>query len=269
MIKFFRKIRQKLLSEKKFSSYITYAVGEVLLVVIGILLALQFNNWNQQSSNQEKEKWYLINIAEDIEYQKGDLKDLKEDYQLSIKVGKQLLKDYKARGSFAKIDSLNEKINILMVADNFPNINNTYQELVNSGQQNLIRNKDLSIDIIDYFLFCEDNDIDFVNNYNNIFYKEIYPVFSSLHQTSLEGIEFKKEEEDYLFFNDPKMNIYLQKKLIKPENNLRLLNAVRTNIAIDIFHLEMVNESLEAGLDLVKKIDAYLGLTQDMVNTYD
>lgn len=48
MIKFFRKIRQKLLSENKFSKYLLYAIGEIILVVIGILIALQINNRNEE-----------------------------------------------------------------------------------------------------------------------------------------------------------------------------------------------------------------------------
>ena len=47
MIKFFRKIRQKLLSEGKTGSYLKYAIGEIVLVVIGILIALSINNWNE------------------------------------------------------------------------------------------------------------------------------------------------------------------------------------------------------------------------------
>ena len=47
MIKFFRKIRQRLLSENKFSKYLFYAIGEIVLVVIGILIALQVNNKNE------------------------------------------------------------------------------------------------------------------------------------------------------------------------------------------------------------------------------
>ena len=57
MIKFFRHIRQKLLSENKFSKYLLYAIGEIILVVIGILIALSINNWNEQrkiKGNQEK-----------------------------------------------------------------------------------------------------------------------------------------------------------------------------------------------------------------------
>ena len=47
MIKFLRRIRQKLLSENKISKYVLYAIGEIFLVVIGILIALQINNWNE------------------------------------------------------------------------------------------------------------------------------------------------------------------------------------------------------------------------------
>ena len=62
MIKFFRKIRQKLLSENKFSKYLIYAIGEIVLVVIGILIALQINNWNELQKLNEKE----ISVAKEL-----------------------------------------------------------------------------------------------------------------------------------------------------------------------------------------------------------
>ena len=48
MIKFFRKIRQNMIKENKVSKYLLYAIGEIILVVIGILIALSINNWNEQ-----------------------------------------------------------------------------------------------------------------------------------------------------------------------------------------------------------------------------
>ncbi|MGW9684470.1 DUF6090 family protein [Flagellimonas sp. 2504JD1-5] len=66
MIKFFRRIRQRLLSENKFSKYLLYAIGEIVLVVIGILLALQVNNWNEQRKNRSNEYLYLINIRNEV-----------------------------------------------------------------------------------------------------------------------------------------------------------------------------------------------------------
>ena len=53
MIKFFRKIRHKLLNEGRLKKYLIYAIGEILLVMIGILLALQVNNWNEKNKKKE------------------------------------------------------------------------------------------------------------------------------------------------------------------------------------------------------------------------
>ena len=66
MIKFFRHIRQKLLSEDRFSKYLLYAIGEIVLVVIGILIALQINNWNENRINNKLELQYLKRLEKDI-----------------------------------------------------------------------------------------------------------------------------------------------------------------------------------------------------------
>ena len=67
MIKFFRKIRQKLVSENKFSKYLIYAIGEIILVVIGILIALQINNWNEQKKLNKEYISDLKSIKENLE----------------------------------------------------------------------------------------------------------------------------------------------------------------------------------------------------------
>ncbi|MAU15802.1 MAG: hypothetical protein CMH46_09715 [Muricauda sp.] len=59
MIKFFRRIRKKLLSENKFSKYLIYAIGEIILVVIGILIALSINNWNEKQKDLAQEQLIL------------------------------------------------------------------------------------------------------------------------------------------------------------------------------------------------------------------
>jgi hypothetical protein len=61
-MKIFRKIRQKYLSENKFRNYFIYAIGEIVLVVIGILIALQINNWNQAKKDDNALKEYLVKI---------------------------------------------------------------------------------------------------------------------------------------------------------------------------------------------------------------
>lgn len=70
MIKFFRRIRKSLINQSRMRKYFFYAIGEIVLVVIGILIALQINNWNEQQKLKLKEEAALVNILNSIE---GDL----------------------------------------------------------------------------------------------------------------------------------------------------------------------------------------------------
>ena len=66
MIKFFRRIRQNLLSENKTGKYLKYAIGEIILVVIGILIALSINNWNEDRKDKVREKATLYKFLQDL-----------------------------------------------------------------------------------------------------------------------------------------------------------------------------------------------------------
>jgi len=75
MIKFFRKIRQNLIKEGKTSKYFKYAIGEIILVVIGILIALQINNWNENRKIQQREVQILNEIKSDLSQTKKDIEE--------------------------------------------------------------------------------------------------------------------------------------------------------------------------------------------------
>jgi len=66
MLKIFRKIRQKLLDENKIGSYFKYAIGEIFLVVIGILIALSINNWNETRKKIESERDLMISLKKEL-----------------------------------------------------------------------------------------------------------------------------------------------------------------------------------------------------------
>jgi hypothetical protein len=73
MIRLFRKIRQQLLSENNYSMYFLYATGEIILVVFGILIALQIDNWNDNQRTRNIEQQYLLALKEEFEYNKNEL----------------------------------------------------------------------------------------------------------------------------------------------------------------------------------------------------
>lgn len=82
MINFFRKTREKMADDNRPLKYLRYAVGEIVLVVIGILIALSINNWNQKQLNHNKGQDYIFSLIEDA---KTDLSNLKMAIALNEK----------------------------------------------------------------------------------------------------------------------------------------------------------------------------------------
>ena len=150
MIKFFRKIRQRLLTENKFSKYLLYAIGEIILVVIGILIALQVNNWNEQ----EKLAYERITILQNL---KEDLTNDIENYLYSIerledrqKVADQVLLLFENIPE--TIDSSKTARNLLVlgfIEDHNPNFS-TYKEIQGSGKLALIKSKKIKTALANY-----------------------------------------------------------------------------------------------------------------------
>jgi hypothetical protein len=76
MLKFFRKIRQKLLQENKVTRYLAYAIGEIFLVVIGILIAININDWNNRQTKISNEKILITSLAEELSNREIKLKEI-------------------------------------------------------------------------------------------------------------------------------------------------------------------------------------------------
>jgi len=74
MLRFFRTLRQRLLTENRFRKYLLYAVGEILLVVVGILIALQINNWSEYRKDRQVEKEILQDLIQNLELHSATLK---------------------------------------------------------------------------------------------------------------------------------------------------------------------------------------------------
>ncbi len=91
MIKFFRRIRQQLVSQNKFSKYMIYAIGEIVLVVVGILIALSINNWNEGQKIKLQEKALLNNIIEDLKSDSLEFQNTLSHLQIQLKVVDELI----------------------------------------------------------------------------------------------------------------------------------------------------------------------------------
>ncbi len=137
MIKFFRKIRQNLLSEGKTGKYFKYAIGEIVLVVIGILIALQINNWNENRKLEAKTQNYYQQLLEDLYKDKAFAKSTIKKFERQRETYQDYLKIFddsklSANEMFQKLC----KLNMESFAINFNT--STIESLQNSGEIVLI-----------------------------------------------------------------------------------------------------------------------------------
>jgi len=140
MIKFFRHIRKRLLKENKTGKYLQYAIGEIVLVVIGILIALSINNWNEERLIRKSElnfyrntKQRLLDDADNIAAELRFNNKYTEQYKYAIK-----LIETKNKG---KKDTLGKiAVNLIGYSD-FDGQGNIHETMVNSGNIKLLRNE--------------------------------------------------------------------------------------------------------------------------------
>lgn len=142
MIQFFRKIRKELLTENKISKYLFYAIGEIVLVVIGILIALQINNWNNNRIKKNAENQYYQNIKRQITEDKqeiiGNINYNNVDLN-KLKYGVQIIEE----NDRSKTDSLGYIAMNLVRYSDFNRQSNIYETMVNSGEIKLLKNPDI------------------------------------------------------------------------------------------------------------------------------
>lgn len=166
MIKFFRHIRKTLIMENKTSKYFKYAIGEIVLVVIGILIALSINNWNEKRKQKISGRVYLERLIEDLEtdtkyYGRLETSFKKELINLEELIDTFLLKqNYK--GLEYIINNLDERLPELIVKTK------TYDEMVSTGALFFIDNKKVLTEIQEYYTWSERNQYFFKADNNDM-----------------------------------------------------------------------------------------------------
>ena len=149
MIKFFRKIRQNLLAEGKTEKYINYAIGEIVLVVIGILIALSINNWNESRKNKLTESEYYCKLLADFELDRQNIAVLYEESEHKIEISKRLLLELNNKNK-DKSYLLNNYLQGLRT-NAFVSSKVAMTDIVSSGKLNLLTNDSLKNDLLRYY----------------------------------------------------------------------------------------------------------------------
>ena len=151
MIKFFRQIRQSLIMENKTGKYLKYAIGEIVLVVIGILIALQINNWNEQRKEDRLEAEYYCRLLEDAQQdleQVNQFIKASEERLAASNQAVRLLQQEKAK----KVDVGQQlQHSIIAIYSDFTPNNSAFEDLKSGANLNIIKDKKVIKAINNYF----------------------------------------------------------------------------------------------------------------------
>lgn len=230
MINFFRKIRQKLLMENKTGKYLKYAIGEIVLVVIGILIALQINNWNTKKNNNHLEKRYLKNLT----------KELKKDSVVLDNIHKKLVYQSETKNPVIEMLENQQKNDSLIKYFSiqwrpiypYTPLSSTFEEMKSSSHLSLIKSDKLREAII-----------------------KMYNSYESLYTDETFLLKYFEKLVDLLVKNVPDLYNPSLDDILKLGKNSQIVNSIRLNGAYS--RRNNYKKVLEECSNLIKEINNY------------
>ena len=188
--------------------YMKYAIGEILLVMIGILLALQVNNWNENRNKEKLEIQFLNRLVEDLTIDTAYYNYRSERSMSVVNKHRELIQlMYQTQESVEDVKDIYRRIR--WATEDLTIQNSGFTELTNSGNLNIINNQELKNAIIYYYRECEKTargiaEFDEVSTRHLIHLGQVTPnhvKFNSNHEDIFKDLPVYIEDWDY--FNDP------------------------------------------------------------------
>jgi len=249
MIKIFRKIRQNLLTENKFSKYLIYAIGEIILVVIGILIALAINNNNEESKTRIKEIKFLTGIKSDLNLNLIELKNYTSTRETSVNSAKTILDIFNNKKELISDEFNFHSLNI-QIWSPFKRNNKTYQELINSGNLAIISNdsiKNLLLNMELSFKQIEFRESHMYNDFENY----MFPIYFSTAdlESDISNYNYqvsKGTQGDTTELSKEKIELLLKNQTFK---NAFVLSLFNNNLVIDEY--KKMKDITEKLLDII------------------
>ena len=244
MIKFFRKIRQKLLSENKFSKYLIYAIGEIVLVVIGILIALQINNWNEGRKEFNKSKALLEEFKRDL------ARDTVESNYVTGKLARRIKIESWALNIISYDTSHLDSLKLVFFGPyhQLPMTDRTFNKLQNSENPNLSGFENLQNNLTKYYTDTKY----LLDAFNEE--EKYYAMYNEVNQVILEKIEInlsdfpmlpieKEQTEDLIAFAQSiEGRNYIKQTYARRKNMIKYFKKVKKE-AQEL--IQQINTSLE------------------------
>ena len=233
MINFFRKTRKKLADDNKLFKYSRYAIGEIVLVVIGILIALSINNWNNQRLFDKALILQLKLLSKEMANDIEEFDKRIEEFPPTIDYLQKL-----SKGEYEELD-LSQFYNIVALNDTPIIFGESYTILKNNGGINQISNDTLKSELRKY------HDLYRVNHGHNIEYGAL-SALSFIDETVLSYMEYDDENK---LVRENTINVIKERKL----NNIINLQLERFN-----YHLQFNKGLSNYSKELKKMLDQYI-----------
>lgn len=199
--------------DNQFFKYSRYAVGEVILVVVGILIALQINNWNEKQKADRLKNTYLERLINDVAQDTTNINNIISDIDLNQDAIKSLITSINSDPELSQLDSVMKNyFERGWIISEYVPTKNTYTDLSQTGNMNILNNSELIDEIIQYYGWVQQ-----LENSNTINKNWITPIDQRVaEQTSAfeidpatSGLFLKKSRQRAI------KNIYSQKELME------------------------------------------------------
>lgn len=273
MIKFFRKMRYNLMEQNKTGKpalpagrYLKYAIGEIILVVIGILIALQINNWNEHKKEQKEEQIYLKNLQEDLKGIIVAYTAALEFEELILHQSQDIITHFEKNNGFYHMDTIFPKLNDLTFRWGTTANSTTLAEMINSGETKLISNTRLRKELIDFNEELELWSTNTLNNNTNLVDNLIVPEIIAFGTYGLHGLSkplrsgIRKSVgmKDMSSVNDSTLATISIEKLNNTDHKLKMINLINYRNAIASLQVSVINNTIQRVEQLITTIETEL-----------
>jgi hypothetical protein len=242
MIKFFRNIRQNLLMENKTVKYFKYAIGEIVLVVIGILIALSINNWNEHRKSRLQEVNILTKLNTDLKANLIEIKGLKDMTEKRIKASQTILNYFEERKAID--DNLKLSFELINTDDLFNNANTAYKYIENQGV-NILTNDS----ILSKITWMYERDFKNISNREKTNWQILTDDLRPLMDIYLEV----SEPQDKLFNEVYELNKPIDMKALS--ENKQFKNVIVRNMNFMLLRLRWQTETLIELEELIQEVE--------------
>jgi hypothetical protein len=266
MLRFFRTIRKKLIEEDNVRTYLLYAIGEILLVVIGILIALQVNNWNETRKNKQLEQTYYENLIRDLKSQLNDIQiqvNSEDNVQAAVE---EIIQSLNTDFAETVPSQLTKKLTLATITRT-PNLfDASFEDLKSTGNLNLIGNEELKTSILDYYQFADRLIRVLTKNGEGFHHVSMAPLLDNqLINVDLTGmnpvftvtdVRELKQEQVFDEEMDQKLNAELVERIKNPDNMQYFKNWVAYRKWTNEVSLVFLDQMKDRTNILIEKIEA-------------